>query len=152
QTRNAEGLEAIVRDFFGVTTKLSTFVGRWLSLPKDSLCRLGASRESGSLGATVIVGSRTWTCQLHFRLRLGPMHFEEYERMLPTGSSFRRLRDWVKLYTGDQYSWDVQLVLNKDEVPSIQMGKSGRLGWTTWLKTAPFTHDADDLVLQPPAA
>jgi len=104
---------------------------------------------------------------------MGPMSFADYQRMLPpppelcraegkelptnragcerttsSGASFRRLRDWVRFYTSDQYSWDVQLVLTKAEVPVTQMGRAGRLGWTTWLKTKPFDHDAEDLVLQ----
>jgi type VI secretion system protein ImpH len=148
QSRNAEGLGAIVQDFFGLRTEVCTFMGRWLRLPPASVCKLGASPETGTLGFTVIVGSRFWTCQLHFRLRLGPMKLTEYERMLPLGSSFRRLCNWVRLYAGEHYSWDVQLVLAREEVPATQMGKAGRLGWTTWLKTLPFEHDADDLILQ----
>lgn len=148
QTRNAEGLEAIVKEFFGVRTELQSFIGRWLNLPTEARCRLGASAETGALGATVILGSRFWSCQLHFRLRLGPLNLAEYERLLPTGSSFRRLRDWVRQYAGEHFSWDVQLVLCRNEVPLIQIGRTGRLGWTTWLKSLPFTRDADDLILQ----
>lgn len=148
QTRNAEGLEAIIQDFFGVTTQLLTFVGKWMNLPKASICKIGASRETGLLGSTTILGDRIWTCQMHFRLRLGPMKFAEFERLLPNSPSFRRLCDWVRQYTGEQFSWDAQLVLAKEEVPVIQIGKAGRLGWTTWLKTKPFEHDAEDLVLQ----
>ncbi len=148
QTRNAEGLEAIVREFFGLPTRLQTFVGRWFDLPPGSACRLGASGETGTLGATIILGSRFWNCQLHFRLRLGPLTLTQYERMLPTGSSFRRLCDWVHQYTGQEFSWDVQLVLARDEVPDTRLGSAGRLGWTTWLKSKRFAHDAEDLVLR----
>ena len=148
QNRNAEGLEAIIEDFFGVRTEVHTFVGRWLDLPPGSACKLGDSPVTGAVGASVIVGSRVWTCQLHFRLRLGPMKFADFERLLPLGGAFRRLCDWVRHYAGDHYSWDVQLVLAKDEVPATQMGRAGCLGWTTWLKTQPFQHDAEDLVLQ----
>jgi len=147
QNRNAEGLQAIIQDFFAIKTEVWTFVGRWLNLPPGSECKLGDSSETGSIGGTLILGSRVWTCQLHFGLRMGPMKFVEYERMLPTGSSFRRLRDWIRQYAGEEYTWDVRLVLRKEEVPDIQMGKAGRLGWTTWLKTKPFEHDAEDLVL-----
>ena len=152
QSRNAEGLEAIVQDFFGLRTEVQTFVGRWLPLPPGSACKLGETPQTGALGATVVLGSRFWSCQLHFRLRLGPMKLTEYERMLPSGSSFRRLRDWILQYAGEHYWWDMQLVLAKGEVPVIQLGVAGRLGWTTWLKTKPFAHDAEDLVLQPPAS
>jgi type VI secretion system protein ImpH len=78
----------------------------------------------------------------------GADEFCRFQRMLPNGASFHRLCDWVREYAGEQYSWDVQLVLAKEEVPVVQLGKAGRLGWTTWLKTKPFERDADDLILQ----
>jgi type VI secretion system protein ImpH len=150
QNRNAEGLEAIIQDFFGIQTEVQTFVGRWLNLPANSVCKLGDSPATGRLGSTVIVGSRIWNCQMHFRLRMGPMKLADLERLLPTGSSFSRLRDWIRLYTSEEFTWDAQLVLAKDEVPAVQVGKAGRLGWTTWLKTKPFEQDAADLILHPP--
>ena len=81
---------------------------------------------------------------------MGPMKLADLERLLPTGSSFSRLRDWIRLYTSEEFTWDAQLVLAKDEVPAVQVGKAGRLGWTTWLKTKPFEQDAADLILHPP--
>ncbi|HAV64559.1 MAG TPA: type VI secretion system baseplate subunit TssG [Verrucomicrobiales bacterium] len=152
QSRNAEGLAAIVRDFFNVDTELVPFVGRWMNLPDEYQWKLGDSRDTGSLGRTTIVGSRVWAGQLHFRLRLGPMRLVDLERMLPSGGSFRRLRDWVRLYTTDQFTWDVQMILAREEVPAVQLGKSGRVGWTTWLKTKPFDHDAEDIIVNPEAA
>ena len=147
QTRNAEGLEAIVKDFFGVPTEVETFIGQWLNMPADSLCRLGESPDTGSLGLTTIVGSHFWECQLKFRIRMGPMSLADYERMLPCGDAFPRLRCWVLNYCGQELFWEAQLVLKAEEVPETHLGSFGRLGWTTWLKTEPFRHDADDLVL-----
>ena len=149
QNRNAEGLEAIIEDFFGVETEVLTFVGRWLRLPSGSICKLGDSTETGTIGSTTILGSRVWTCQMHFSLRMGPMNFAQYQRLLPTGDSFHRLCDWVRHYAGDEFTWDARLVLLKEEVPVTRIGQAGRLGWTTWLKTKPFERDAEDLVLPP---
>jgi type VI secretion system protein ImpH len=150
QTRNAEGLEAILREYFEIKTEIQTFVGRWMDLPSDSICQLGASPETGSLGVNAIVGSQFFEGQLNFRIHLGPMKLVDYERMLPAGDAFQRLKCWVLNYCGEHYFWDMQLVLEASEVPSTQLGKTGRLGWTTWLKTQPFTRDADDLILEPP--
>jgi type VI secretion system protein ImpH len=149
QTRNAEGLEAILREYFHIPAEVQPFTGRWLQLPPDSLCQIGRSPESGSLGVNTIVGSRFWDSQLSFRMRFGPMGFADYERMLPKGDSFERLKYWVLNYCGEHFFWDVQLVLRADEVPSACLGKSGRLGWTTWVKTKPFAKDADELILNP---
>ena len=130
---------------------MQTFTGRWLDLPSDSLCKLGDSPETGSLGVNTIVGSRLWDCQLSFRVRLGPMSLRDYERMLPGGDAFERLKFWVLNYCGEHFFWDAQLVLRANEVPDVRLGASGRLGWTTWLKTKPLPCDADDLILNPPA-
>lgn len=149
QTRNAEGLQAVVRDFFGIEAEVEQFVGHWMDLPSDCCCRLGESPETGALGSTLIVGSRIWECQQKFRIKMGPMKLDDYERMLPQGDSFRRLRDWVRNYVGDEFLWDVQLILEAEEVPAVQLGKGGRLGWNTWMKSRPSEKDAEDLILNP---
>jgi type VI secretion system protein ImpH len=145
--RNAEGLQAILEDFFGIPVRIETFAGRWLDLPADSICRVGESPATGLLGVNTIVGSRVWDCQLAFRIRLGPMRLADYHRLLPSGRAFQRVRDWVRNYCGDTYLFDVQLVLLAAEVPPLQLGEA-QLGWTTWLSSQPFDHDADDLVLE----
>ncbi|HYV31332.1 MAG TPA: type VI secretion system baseplate subunit TssG [Candidatus Binatia bacterium] len=150
QTRNAEGLESILEEYFNIKTEVQTFQGRWLDLPADSRCKLGDSPETGSLGLTTIAGSHIWDCQLSFRLTLGPMALADYERMLPSGAAFQRLKYWVLNYCAEHFFWDAQLVLRAAEVPDIVLGTSGRLGWTTWLKTKPLTHDAADLIVRLP--
>ena len=150
QARTAEGLVAILREYFDIRTELQTFVGHWMDLPPDSVCELGKSPQTGALGVNAIVGSRFYESQLKFRIRLGPMKFKDYERVLPDGGAFQRLRFWVMNYCGEHYFWDAQLVLEASEVPGTQLGQAGRLGWTTWLKTLPFCRDADDLILNPP--
>lgn len=150
QTRPAEGLEAILEDYFGIRTEIVTFVGRWMNLPEDSCCRLGQSPRTGRLGLDTLVGSRFWECQLNFRIKLGPMPLADYERLLPSGASFERLRHWVLNYVGEQFFWDVQLLLARQQVPHTILGGYGHLGWTTWLKTKPFANNAEDLVLIPP--
>lgn len=147
QSKNAGGLEAIVSDFFKVKAKVIEFVGHWMDLPADSVCKLGASPRTGLLGSTAVVGSRIWEVQQKFRIRLGPVSLPVYERFLPTGTSFGKLVDWVRNYVGLEYRWDAQLVLRKEETPRTMLGSQGRLGWTTWLNTSQPGQDPDNLVL-----
>jgi type VI secretion system protein ImpH len=148
QTRNAEGLEAIIAVYFGIPTEVQTFRGHWMPLPESSVCRLGESPDTGSLGVTTIVGARMWDCQLKFRIRLGPMTMADMEHLLPCAEAFHGLRCWVMNYVGEEFFWDVQLVLQAEEVPGTCLGRTSRLGWTSWLKSLPMEHDADDLVLK----
>jgi len=148
QTRNPEGLQSILQDYFGITVCIEQFIGQWIDIPQENYCRLGESIENSKLGSTLLIGSRFWECQQKFRIKFGPMHFSEYQRMLPGGDSIRRLVAWVKNYVGDELSWEAQLILSATEVPNICLGTMGRLGWSTWLKSKEFEKDADNLILR----
>ncbi|HHJ17509.1 MAG TPA: type VI secretion system baseplate subunit TssG, partial [Gammaproteobacteria bacterium] len=56
QTKNAEGLLAILDDYFHMPATLDQFVGEWLAMPAHSQMRLGMSRLTGSLGETTTLG------------------------------------------------------------------------------------------------
>ena len=103
-----------------------------VALALAALAFAGLRTLTGTLGVSTIVGSRVWDRQLKFRLICGPMGLEDYERLLPDRQSLARFEALVRLYTTDEYVWDLQLVLRQEEVPQIELGRSGRLGWTTW--------------------
>lgn len=150
QTRHAAGLRGLLEDYFGVSTEIREFIGRWMELPADARCRLGGGTRwgTGRLGSTAIVGARMWECQQQFRIRFGPMTLERYERLLPGGPSMKRLAAWIRNYVGYELDWDVQLVLRAADVPEVRLGSAGRLGWSTWLRSGPVPRDRDDLVLR----
>ncbi len=148
QSRHPDGLCDMVRDFFGLPARIVEAVGDWLELPIEGRCRLGESTDTGTLGQTVVIGAEVWSRQHKFRLVLGPVSYRDYLRFLPIGGSLARLAAMVRNYAGDQFSWDVNLVLRREEVPSVRLGKVGHLGWTTWLHTAARKSDADDLKLR----
>ncbi|MCU0725876.1 MAG: type VI secretion system baseplate subunit TssG [Planctomycetes bacterium] len=149
QTRHPEGLAAILREFFRVPVRIVEFIGQWIRLPPDAICRLGESPATGTIGQTAIVGSRIWESHHKFRIVIGPMGFADFIRLLPGGSSIVRLVALVRNYVGDELEWDVNLILEKEEVPDTSLGFQGRLGWTTWIKSKPLPKDADDLYLTP---
>lgn len=147
QTKCAEGLQALVTDYFDLPAEVEEFVGEWMGLPPNHICRLGTDRANGTLGRTVIVGSRVWGCQHKFRLCLGPLSYADYESFLPAGDRIRRLVTLVRNYIGDELAWEVKLVLRREEVPPVRLDGHSRLGWTTWLGERSGQADADDLIL-----
>lgn len=151
QTHNAEGLEAILRGYFGGELILQECVPAWLRLPEEGRCRLGESPETGTLGVSAAIGEQVWDCQHRFRILYGPLSLADYERMLPGGESLRAMTALVKNYIGDELAWDVNLVLAAEDVPASKLGEYGRLGWTTWLAPDNIHQDADDLFLEPAA-
>ncbi|MET0849580.1 MAG: type VI secretion system baseplate subunit TssG, partial [Candidatus Rokuibacteriota bacterium] len=148
--KNAEGLASILAGYFRLPARVDQFTVGWLELPVDQRTVLGPEeRPSSILGQGIVVGRRVRDAQTRFRAVLGPMRLDRYEDFLPGAQSLDRLVDWVRNYVGYEFDWEVQLVLARDEVPGIQLGVQGRLGWTTWLGARPSPTDADDLILAP---
>ena len=155
--RNSEGLMHILQQFFRVPVQIEEFVGHWLSLSAGE--RTFLSSERATLGSGVVLGSRVWDRQHKFRIHLGPLTLDQYESFLPAspeppsgeggpgGAPLRQLVDWVRMYLCFELDWDVRLILNQHEVPSLRLGGGQRLGWTTWLGRRRRNTHADDLCL-----
>src|SRR5262249_32780449 len=86
-TRNAEGLRALVSDYFGMSVAIESFVGEWLDLPDDGRWSLGESRAASTLGRSCILGRRVFQTSHKFRVVLGPLSRESFPQMLPGGRS-----------------------------------------------------------------
>jgi type VI secretion system protein ImpH len=147
-SRSPEGLAGILSDFLMVPVEVHNFQGAWLDLPTNSRCQLGQSRSTGVLGATCFSGERVWLSHLKFRLRFGPLQRYDYEKLLPGGSAFKQVTDWIRFYVGEEFSWEAQLVLLRPEVPPCALGRGTRLGYTSWLGEPAPDRDVDDLVVQ----
>jgi type VI secretion system protein ImpH len=147
QTRHAEGLESVLGEILGLPVRIEEWIGHWLVLPTDCRLRLGESPDNGALGRTTTLGARVWDHQTKFRVRIGPVGLADYLRLLPGGKTLAQVRAVVRHYVGDQLAGDLSLVLAERQVPRLQLGASGRLGWTTWLVRNPLGRDGDDLKL-----
>jgi type VI secretion system protein ImpH len=146
-TGHSDGLLAILNDFFQVSIKIQEFVGEWLVIPKDSYCYLDGNRTTGQLGKSAVIGTQSWQCQHKFRIIIGPLTQAEYESFLPTGSRLKNIRALVNNYVGFEFVWDINLILKKQEVPTVKLGHYGQLGWTSWLQAHHRSADVNDLHL-----
>src|SRR5262245_58658600 len=128
QVRSAEGLQIVLGNYFRVPVRIEEFVGHWLDIAPAQRTRLGRREGFARLGEDAILGERTWHAQGRFRVVIGPLSFQDYERFLPSGRSSRALHDLIRLYVGVEHSWEVKLVLKKQEVPLAWLGNSVWVG------------------------
>jgi type VI secretion system protein ImpH len=61
------------------------------------------------------------------------------------------LIELVRGYVHDEFVWDLCLRLEGVEVPPLELGKSGHLGWSSWLSGTAESGFVDDLVFDPVA-
>lgn len=149
QTKNATNLQYMLSSFFDMDVKIEQFIGQWMDLPKECRLLLGSDRETGCLGVNAALGSKAWESQQKFRIVLGPLSKKDYLRMLPGGASLKRMQTMVRNYAGEEFDWDVQLIMKKEAMPAFRLGVKGNLGWTSrvWSKT--IDRDVDRLIINP---
>ena len=146
QSRSAESLERIIGDYFELPVELVPFVGTWLTIASGEHCRLGGPREHASLGLGTILGESTWQCQSCFEIVLGPLAITDFVNFLPGARGLNQLKALVRLYTNEEWSWQVRLLLEPADIPPMRLGESGWLGWATWL--GPRSEIARDAVIE----
>jgi type VI secretion system protein ImpH len=130
------------------------FQGQWLHLSVEDRSRVGSSDrcqgQNRQLGTNVIVGRRVWSIENKFRIRLGPLTYEQFCRFLPRRPGLASLCQLVRTYVGPEFDFDVQPLLLAAEVPQCRAGRGGTvpsyLGWNTWLRSKPTQRDAADAV------
>src|SRR5262249_22491886 len=106
--------------------------------------------RNNRLAVDLVVGSRIFDVQSKFRLRIGPLKYNQFYPFMPGGPSLKPLTQLTRSFVGPQLAFDVQLVLKGSEVPWLRLGASGMqrpyLGWNTWLRSEEFKTDVDDAV------
>ncbi|MBN1610138.1 MAG: type VI secretion system baseplate subunit TssG [Polyangiaceae bacterium] len=127
--RSAEGLRAILSDYFEVDTNIEEFQGEWLEVPDGSRLELGGAPEVSALGRTTLLGARAYSAQHKFRVTLGPLTREDFSRFLPGEVSLTRLEDMVRSYVGDELAWELRLRLRADASTQVRLGGAERLSY-----------------------
>ena len=109
-----------------------------------------AMAYSEKLGYGAIVGDEIWDKQSRVRIQLGPLTLERYMEFLPGGDAYRHIRAISNFFAGKEYDVEIQLILLRQDVPvcELQDEPGQQLGWTSWVKTAPFRRDPGDAILE----
>jgi type VI secretion system protein ImpH len=147
--RSATSLRGILRDYFESPVEIEQCLGSWYVLGEQDRCYMDRDGDHNRLGMGAVVGDEVWDQQARFRVRMGPLPFARFRKFLPDGDALDLLVAWVRFFAGPVLAFDVNIGLNRGEVPPLQLGddsaKPARLGWQSWLKTDPFNADAFDV-------
>ena len=149
--RSAIALEHLCRDYFRAPVRVIQFVGAWYDLPRKAQCELiDEERISRQPGIAAVAGDQVFGHASKARIRVGPLPLSRYRDFLPGAAGYRSMRALTRFFSGDQIDFDMQLVLERLEVPEYELGGHGAaalpLGLCSWAKTEPFAADPDDAV------
>jgi type VI secretion system protein ImpH len=148
---SAHALELLLNDYFEVPFEVIQLVGGWFRLDDTTECCIGErSTPSEQLGLGAVVGDEVWNQQASARIRIGPLDLENYLDFLPNGSAYEPLRALLRFWTNEEIDFEVQLILERAEVPRCQLGGEGdgapQLGWVTWMKSKPMERHPEETI------
>jgi type VI secretion system protein ImpH len=152
QSRSATALEQLIEDYFEVPVEIEQFVGAWYALDKATQCAMTeVETPSRQVGGGAVVGDAVWERQARVRVRLGPLPLDRYCDFLPGARGYRSLQALTRFFTSDCVEFELQLVLDRTHAPGtaldFEAAVPARLGWVSWLSTAPLGNDPDDTIL-----
>jgi type VI secretion system protein ImpH len=148
---SAHALELLLNDYFEVPFEVIQLVGGWFRLDDTTECCIGErSTPSEQLGLGAVVGDEVWNQQASARIRIGPLDLENYLDFLPNGSAYEPLRALLRFWTNEEIDFEVQLILEREEVPRCQLGGEGdgapQLGWVTWMKSKSMERHPEETI------
>jgi type VI secretion system protein ImpH len=153
QRRPAINLELMLNDFLGIPVKVHQFHLRRLAISEDEQTRLGGIRlENSILGQTAIAGATCLNRSGSIRITIGPVGYANYLALMPDRQLYGELTELIRLYCGPSISYDIQIVLKKEEIPQTRLDSSspvGRLGWDSWALQGQAQSDSGDTIFDP---
>ena len=141
RSAHPEMLAKVLGQALEVPVRVEEHVGHWLELDGADRTRLGYARSraersewpAGQLGRSANAGSRVWDRQFRFRLHIGPLRRDRFDSLLPGGEAWPALLQLVRLFAGRDKTWDLALELHDEDRPPPRLGRTQRLGMTSWL-------------------
>lgn len=134
KTRSARTLELVLeRVLPGVDVRVESFIARSVHIPTDQRVKLGIANTSLNLDFTI--GRRVFDRSGRFRVKLGPVGYDDLEELLPGGASYPFIRRLIDRFSRGILESELEVEVKKGESPQFQLGnrRGAMLGMTTQL-------------------
>jgi len=134
----APAIEAALEDGLaawldGARVQVEQFAGAWVEIAAAERCQLG--RTGSRLGRDLLLGRRVFDRAGKYRVVLGPLTRQGFERVSGAPEMLRTVKDTLVALTAEPLDCEVLLALRADAAPRLQLSARGqtRLGRNTWL-------------------
>ncbi|ADJ65503.1 type VI secretion system baseplate subunit TssG [Herbaspirillum seropedicae] len=138
-------MQKVLGEYFSVPLQIEQFIGYWYKVPRQHQTVLGSTN---SVLGKAMVGERVWQRDLRMRLRIGPVAIRDFEKFLPGKEVSVALARMLGMFSGSTLEYEVEVALLAQDVRGMTLGsmrEGGRLGWDSFVATAPETRDRADL-------
>jgi type VI secretion system protein ImpH len=140
--RSAEGLRALLADALGEPVEIEQAVERMAPISEDQRFYLG--QRGNGLGETAYLGTEIADRMGKFRVRIGPLSAESFEKLLPGKPLFQKICSLIRYYLDQPLLWDADIVLAQEDLAVARLGEGpwSQLGFNTWVYSGSAPLDA----------
>ena len=142
--RSRIGLEKVLSHYFSTQVAVEEFQGDWVSVPEAQQSKIGTHGRFQTLGEDAVLGDRFWEQSQAIKVHVGPIGIKAYVNFLKPGKAYRELKTLIAYYCGEEQDFRLNLILKKEEIPVVQLGRGMALHWTSWLSYKGTTVTEDD--------
>ncbi len=160
---SVSGLQNLISKSTGSRVQIQCFAGRWETIPPGDMVRLGSpnSSQAAQLGVNTTLGSRMWSAQSNFMVKIGPVSWPELNRFLPLPKCENKkslptlihvTRQLAKLKSDSSLNTTIRIHTKADEILPARLGNAAsgldqpsKLGWNMWLGSPERHAGFDDL-------
>ena len=139
----AEVMQAVLAGYFGVPVRLQRFIGAWIRRAPQERTLLASA--NARLGQGAMLGERCRRADLRVRLVLGPLERRAYADFLPGRPGALALRQMLALFGLPGMSFEIRLVLRRDDVRTCVLGMGACLAEDAFLAGKLSARDRDDM-------
>jgi type VI secretion system protein ImpH len=110
-------------------------IKRNVRIHREQIAKLGLANTV--LDENFMLGSEVCDQNGKFRIHIYNLYLVTFNSFLPDKEKFKNLKKLVNFIFLSHITFDIELVLKKEEIPQWMLGVSSgnRLGWSTWLGT-----------------
>lgn len=140
---SADVMQAVLAEYFGVPVRMQRFVGAWFRRAPQERTLLATAHAR--LGQGAMLGERCRRANLRVRLVLGPLERRVYEDFLPGRPGALALRQMLALFGLPGVSFEIRLVLRREDVRTGVLGMGACLAEDAFLADKLPPRDRDDM-------
>jgi type VI secretion system protein ImpH len=143
--RGKNAMTSFLSDFFmGLPVEIKEYQPRWVKIQNP--VKMGVDVL---LGINSIAGSHSWDISGKFRVAVGPLPREKFEKFLPNSENIQKMKELVSVFLAEPLAYDIEVMLQSSELVPVVLGANAtRLGETSSLGKSSGYSDIKSIVIE----
>lgn len=126
-----QNLQQVLNFYFKMPVSIVQNIGQWIDA-QQHVTKIGRELTL-NLGQGLLIGERIYDAMQRFCVQIGPISTQQYIKFLHQRIYAKQLEFWVEQYAHYQYQWEIEVIIDKEQIEPFYLGSGIILGETSWI-------------------